>query len=57
MTKTNHEELAKHLPADFFTRKISGQEFVHLLEEVKNADDPAHRLLEFLVRHGFEVEK
>lgn len=57
MTQSDHTELAKHLPSDFFKRKITGEEFMRLLAEIKGSVDPAIKLMEFLKRHGFEVEK
>ena len=57
MAKTNHSELAKHLPPDFFSRKITGGEFMSLLASIRESEDPAHQLLKFLEKHGFEVEK
>jgi len=55
--KINHSELAKNLPPDFFPKeKITGAEFRLLLVDIKTSEEPAVKLLEFLRRHGFDVE-
>lgn len=58
MGLVSHQELAKHLPKDFFPeRKITGEEFRALLEEIGRTDDVAGCLMAFFRRHNFEVER
>jgi hypothetical protein len=57
MTKVKHSDLAKHLPPDFLERHISEAEFMRLLAEIKGSTEPAVKLMVFLKKYGFEVEK